>query len=184
MRIPFGLPANYKPSSPTEQGRLVKEITAKCVKHLNRVTPVRFDAASVTFDLPHCFHRDANPVTNAKVLHLLLEYLTSLDLLILSRNKGKITPLYKSKVIYDRTTIWDTIPNLYRKGFGDCKSLSACKVAELRAQGVAAMPVFRWIRNADGSTDFHILVQTAQGFEDPSKNRGMGKDENAQSPTL
>jgi hypothetical protein len=78
-----------------------------------------------------------------------------------------------------RTAIWDTLPALYERGYGDCKSLTAALVAQYLRQGIECAPVFRFKERADGSgaLDFHILVQTAQGFEDPSKVLGMGKDE-------
>jgi hypothetical protein len=80
-------------------------------------------------------------------------------------------------VRYGRTRVWETIPALYQRGFGDCKSLTAAYIAELQKRGMQADPVFRWIRTPEGGTDFHILVQTIRGFEDPSKVLGMGSVE-------
>ena len=48
-----------------------------------------------------------------------------------------------------------------------------------RKQGVMTNPVFRWIPNSTGGISYHILVQTPQGFEDPSRALGMGANENA-----
>lgn len=92
--------------------------------------------------------------------------------------------LYKSGVRYGRTTIWDSIPGLYARKYGDCKSLTCAKIAEMRMAGVACEPAFRWKkRSGDGwdkesPNDFHILIQTGTGFIDPSKVLGMGKNEN------
>jgi hypothetical protein len=107
--------------------------------------------------------------------------------------------LYRSGVRYGRTQIWDTIPALYTRRtpeipypHGDCKSLTAALVAQYRLgidpNGVnnALLPngrmpakaVFRWQRKPIRGTEFHILVQTPYGFEDPSKRLGMGSDEN------
>jgi hypothetical protein len=82
-------------------------------------------------------------------------------------------------VKYGRTKVWDSIPALYARGYGDCKSLTAAYIAEYRLGGVACEPVFRFVRNKDKSKDFHILVQEYSGFEDPSKRLGMGAAENA-----
>jgi len=49
-------------------------------------------------------------------------------------------------------------------------------IAEYTLRGIPAKPVFRWNPRGD-SKDFHILVQTYSGFEDPSRHLGMGKNE-------
>lgn len=101
--------------------------------------------------------------------------------------------LYRSGVVYGRTTIWDTIPALYAKRYGDCKSLAAALCAQyllgldpdgrngaqLPEGPQQCKPVFRWNPNLQGGRDFHILVLTPYGYEDPSKRLGMGSDENA-----
>jgi hypothetical protein len=131
----------------------------------------------ITFNMPHVFSSDSNPVENARALRASLDYLIALNLAYLEHNRAP--SLYGAGVVYGRTTIWDTIPALYARGFGDCKSLSAALIAEYRRSGTTANPVFRMVKKPDGTTDFHILVQTARGFEDPSKVLGMGKNENA-----
>lgn len=131
-------------------------------------------------DCPHVFYPGSSQVQNAYALRALLDCLISLNQAYLRDNACK--PLYRSGVVYGRTTVWDTIPALYARGYGDCKSLSAALIAQLRTQGHAADPVFRWKKNSNGSTDYHILVKTplvSNGFEDPSKKLGMGRDENA-----
>ncbi len=84
-------------------------------------------------------------------------------------------------ITYYRTQIWDTLPALYERGYGDCKSLTCALIAQYLYEGKECAPVFRFQKRPDGSgaLDFHILVQTADGFEDPSKVLGMGSDENA-----
>jgi len=82
-------------------------------------------------------------------------------------------------VRYGRTKLWEPIPALYARGYGDCKSVATARIAELRRQGIEAKPVFRWVERPGGIRDFHILVQKGDEFEDPSKILGMGKDENA-----
>ena len=136
----------------------------------------------ITFALPHVFYPGSNPVENARTLRILLDALISIDETFLKHHT--VPGLYQSGVVYGRTQIWDSIPALYSRGFGDCKSLTAALVAQYRAQGKTAQPVFRWAKRSDGSgaTDYHILVQTADGFEDPSKVLGMGANENAYFP--
>lgn len=133
----------------------------------------------ITFSLPHVFHPGSDQDENADALRDLLDCLIRLNLGYLRCNA--VRGLYQSGVVYKRTEVWDTIPELYKKGFGDCKSLSAALIAQYRISGVDCAPVFRWIKRADGSgaTDYHILVQTAKSFEDPSKVLGMGRNENS-----
>ena len=114
---------------------------------------------------------------NAYALRILLDCLVALNRAYLRTHA--VPTLYRSGVRYGRTVEWDPIPALYQRGYGDCKSLAAAYIAELRGRGETADPVFRWVKNAEGGTDFHILVHTFRGFEDPSKVLGMGADENA-----
>lgn len=130
----------------------------------------------ITFDLPYVFQPGSPPVENAGALEALLNCLIALNSEFL-RNHS-VPALYKSGVVYGRTEVWDTIPALYLRRYGDCKSLSAALIAQYRTKGIEARPVFRFKTNGNGSSDFHILVQTHRGFEDPSKVMGMGKNEN------
>lgn len=131
----------------------------------------------ITFNLPHVFNPSSSPLDNAYALRALLDCLINLDLAFLRLHPAP--PLYKAGVRYDRTSWWETIPALYARKFGDCKSLSAALIAQYRRSRIPAEPVFRFVTNTDGSTDYHILVQCPSGFEDPSKVLGMGADENA-----
>ncbi len=139
------------------------------------------------YDMPHVFHPQSNAEDNARALDASLEYLISLNQIFLDRYPTTL-PLYRSGVRYGRTKVWDTIPALLFRKYGDCKSLTAARIAELRKQGFEARPVHRWImpKGEGGPTDFHILVLTnartpytnKDGFEDPSKVLGMEADEN------
>lgn len=135
----------------------------------------------ITYNLPHVFFQGASKVENAQVLRILLDALIRLNEAFL-RNHA-VPGLYQSGVVYGRTQIWETIPALYARKYGDCKSLTAALIAEYRRKGIKCEPVFRWVGAKDpdrqGETDYHILVQTAKGFEDPSKVLGMGRNENA-----
>jgi len=129
----------------------------------------------ITFNLPHVFFPGSPREEDADALKALLECLIQLDLIY--RRDHPTVSLYHSRVVYARTEIWDTTPALFDRGYGDCKSLTADVIAMYRLQGKAARPVFRWYDTPDGAKHFHILVQTQDGFEDPSKDRGMGKDQ-------
>lgn len=135
----------------------------------------------ITYSLPHVFFPGSSQVENARVLKILLDMLIGLNESYLKNHA--VPNLYRSGVVYGRTQVWEPIPALYARGYGDCKSLTAALIAEYRKNGIVCQPVFRWIRSKDpnkiGSTDYHILVQTNKGFEDPSKVLGMGKNENA-----
>lgn len=132
----------------------------------------------LAIDVPHVFNPESSEDENAYVLRGFLELLVYINRGFLRSHPG--TPsLYRSGVRYRRTTVWDSIPALYGRRYGDCKSLSAALIAEYREKGIQAKPVFRFRRNRNGELLFHILVQTKNGFEDPSKVLGMGADENA-----
>ena len=137
----------------------------------------------ITYNLPQVFNPSASQAENAQVLRVLLDCLIQINLAYLKNHAA--ADLYQSGVVYGRTKIWECIPALYQRGFGDCKSLSAALVAQYLRQGKKCRPVFRWIKsknpNRIGETDYHILVQTEDGrFEDPSKVLGMGREENRQ----
>lgn len=131
----------------------------------------------ITFNLPHVFLPGSHRDDNALALNCLLECLVGINICLLQHHS--YPTLYRSGVVYGRTQIWETIPALYRRGYGDCKSLSCALIAQYRLAGVECEPVFRFVDRRDGGTDYHILVQTASRFEDPSKVLGMGARENA-----
>lgn len=131
----------------------------------------------IPFAMNWVFSPQASEVDNAYALRILLDALIRLNVVYLRSHS--VPGLYRSGVVYGRTTEWDTIPDLYEKRFGDCKSLSAALIAQYTMQGINSKPVFRFVKGKDGVPDFHILVETDNGFEDPSKRLGMGKNENA-----
>lgn len=125
----------------------------------------------IEFNLPHVFGRNSSDVDNARALRALLDCMVELNLAYIEMHPTKA--LYASGVRYGRTRIWETIPALYARGVGDCKSLAAARVAELRLQGIPCRIAFRFNPRGDGNKDFHILLQTPKGWEDPSKKLGM-----------
>jgi hypothetical protein len=129
----------------------------------------------IPFDIGFAFHPGASDEDNALVLRVLLEMLIACNMIFLRRVGGRRIPkLYDAGVIYGRTQVWDSIPDLYVRTYGDCKSLSAALCAELRMAGGSAKPVFRFMQNPQtGRRDFHILVQRGKNFEDPSRRLGM-----------
>lgn len=132
----------------------------------------------IPFGIEFAFYPGSNPVVNAKVLKASMLYLIAIDQIYLRDNPG--TPeLYQAGVVYGRTEIWDSIPDVIARSYGDCKSLTAWLIAERREQGLMCEPVFRFRELPNGQLQYHILVQTPDGFEDPSKFLGMGANENA-----
>jgi hypothetical protein len=119
------------------------------------------------------------------VLLLMLEALVGADTLWLAEQMkhGKTLEelsIYKSPVIYKLderdSNDWLDIPNLLRRGYGDCKSLSAWRIAELRMAGVSARPFIRWPESAlqPKRRVLHALVRWPGGkIEDPSLALGM-----------
>lgn len=136
----------------------------------------------VSFNLTHVFYPTSDTQADSYVLKALLDALIKIDLAYLRAHT--VPNLYSSGVRYGRTTLWEPIPEVINRGYGDCKSLAAWRVAELLRQGIGARAVHRWMVRDGGGKLFHILVQRSQpdgsvGYEDPSKALGMGKDENA-----
>ena len=129
----------------------------------------------ICFDLGAVFYDGASDEDNALALQALLEALVAIDRVYLRRYGSQVPKLYQSGVRYGRTQVWDSTPDLLTRRYGDCKSLTAMYVAELREQGEPARPVFRFAMNPQtGRKDFHILVQRGDGtFEDPSRKLGM-----------
>ncbi len=130
----------------------------------------------ITFDIPHVFHPGSSSPEDADVLRAMLDCLIRINIEYLRRHP-KTPPLYKAGVTYGRTEVWDSIPALYARRYGDCKSLSAARIAELTVRRVVAQPTFRFNPRKNGAKDFHILVQTYAGWEDPSRKLGMGSNE-------
>jgi len=136
----------------------------------------------IPIDVKHWFEPATSLVDNAYALRALLDCLISLNESYL-RNHS-VRPLYQSGVVYGRTTVWDPIPALYARGYGDCKSLTAALIAQYRKAGIACEPCFRW-NPREGTPqkvlDFHILVEISKygkmEYEDPSKVLGMGANE-------
>jgi hypothetical protein len=136
----------------------------------------------IPIDVQHWFEPATSLVDNAYALRALLDCLITLNESYL-RNHS-VRPLYQSGVVYGRTTVWDPIPALYARQYGDCKSLSAALIAQYRKQGIACEPTFRWHprkNTVEKILDFHILVEVRRSgkiiYEDPSKVLGMGADE-------
>lgn len=132
----------------------------------------------ISFPLPHVFSSASSSQEDAEVLNRLLNLLIEVDTVWLKHHPT--TSLYQSGVRYGRTTEWDCIPALYQRRYGDCKSLTAARIAELRKEGRRAAPVFRWKVRKDGGKDYHILLITdsnSEGFEDPSRILGMNNED-------
>jgi hypothetical protein len=126
-------------------------------------------------DLGGVFHPGASDEDNAIALQALLECLIAVNRVFLKRYPAT-RKLMTSGVRYGRTQVWDSIPDLLTRRYGDCKSLTAMDVAEMReAHGdKAARPVFRFAKNPQtGQKDFHILSQHGKVFVDRSRELGM-----------
>ena len=86
--------------------------------------------------------------------------------------------LYDSGVLYRMehgTEIWQDIPSLIMSRFGDCEDLACWRAAELRVEGIDALPYITWRKASDKSgTIYHALVRHPKGLiEDPSRALGM-----------
>lgn len=195
MQISFALPHINSPTTSSVERERVLMVLKNAVSQLQKLHGAS-RAASVsppsgavngsgrktrfTFNLPTFFNPRSTQTIDDKALHILMEALTQINIIFLEYHPN-IPKLYDSGVFYARTQIWDPIPALYARGYGDCKSLTAAMVSQRRKDGKEAYPVFRWVRANNplkkGETNYHILVQNHRGlFEDPSKVLGMGRD--------
>lgn len=136
----------------------------------------------ICLDLGGVFYPGASDEDNALALQQLLEALIGINRIYLRRHP-RTPKLYSAGLRYARTQVWDSIPDLLQRRYGDCKSFTAMRVAELREskEDSGAKPVFRFAvnPNAGGRKDFHILVQRSRGskthYEDPSAILGMAQ---------
>lgn len=84
--------------------------------------------------------------------------------------------LHRSGVRYRREPRgrenWQSIPDMLRRGFGDCEDLAAWRIAEIRVHGGHAVPYILSKGNA-----YHVKVLRNDGIsrvvEDPSRELGM-----------
>jgi len=89
-------------------------------------------------------------------------------------------PLYEAGVVYRPEErgqeVWQTIPFMLRRGYGDCEDLASWRIAELRVRdGIHAVPRLTWRPRPHGRL-YHITVALPDGrFEDPSRVLGMGR---------
>lgn len=73
----------------------------------------------VCFDLGDVFHPGASDEDNALSLQALLECLIAINRVYL-RHHSRTPKLYQSGVRYGRTQVWDSIPDLLTRRYGDC----------------------------------------------------------------
>lgn len=175
MNIAFALPPLLvDPGS--KEGQLARKCIRECALKVGRA---KMRPQGVVFGIDGAFHPRASKTANAKALRALLDCLIDLNVIIL-RAYPNIPGLYQSGVVYrlmPSDAPWDTTPVLLRRGFTDCKSLVAARIAELRLRGFVAIPVFRNVKDGWG-TMFHILILHGNGdWECPSRNLGMGAEQ-------
>ena len=134
----------------------------------------------IQYNMSHVFYPGSDKTENALVLRAMVDLLVNTNIIRLRRlaQHGRSVPtLYRSGVTYARSVWWEPIPELYQRQWGDCKSLASALIAEWTLRRVPCQPTFRWVENADGTLDFHILVQKGNTWEDPSAKLGMGREE-------
>ena len=162
-----GLPLDAHSS----EGLRTRRIIQKCAEKVGGAKVKTRDRV-IVFCIEDAFEMQSSKIANALALSELLKCLCNLNLVYLKLHPN--TPgLYDSGVRYCRTLVWDSIPALFSRQLGDCKSLSAARIAELRNRGVWCRPVFRF-NQRPGFTMFHILIMFQDGsWECPSAILGM-----------
>lgn len=177
MNIAFALPPLLvNPGS--NEGQKARSVIRRYVGQLRKIGPLscaKMRPEGVVFGIDGAFHPHASKTANAKALRALLDCLIDLNLICLDVCPN-MPDLYETPVVYHlmpHQAAWDTIPTLYRRGYSDCKSLVAARVAWLRRRGYTVMPVFRNVTDGWG-TMFHILMLHGDGrWECPSRAKGM-----------
>jgi hypothetical protein len=181
MNIVIGIPG-FLTDSQSAEGKLVRKTVRKCA---DKVGSYKFLApGAVAFTIDSAFQPHSSDRENAAALETLMTCLIELNVVWLMFHPHT-PPLYHTPVYYKRTLLWDTIPCLYARGWGDCKSLAAARVAENYRDRLWCRSVFRFLPGTN-NTMFHILVMysgigayygigaSESGlWEDPSKALGM-----------
>lgn len=199
MNITFDIPQYYSSDSTPEEKKDIAACLQECIDTFRRDSAKRIFVrkpsiertakTQITFLLPDSFRPNSTSLANAQALRALLRCLSSIDRTYLKYRPGLIVPLYMTPVYYDRTIVWDSTPALYARGHGDCKTLACTQEAEYASQGIPCETVFRFDPPSKEKPImlYHILLITPYGqtvFEDPSKVKGMGSNENAQQYIL
>jgi len=171
MKIAFALPSLLvDPGSP--EGQLARERIRKCASQIGHA---KMCPQGIVFGIDEAFHLHSSKTQNSIALRALLDCLIDLNGIILDACPT-LPRLYRSGVFYrlmPSKAAWDTIPTMVQRGFSDCKSLVAARIAELRRDGHTAIPVFRNITDGWG-TMYHILILHSNGqWECPSRLLGM-----------
>ena len=104
-----------------------------------------------------------------RLLNLLV--LTNLDYLTAYPDTP---PLFEAGVVYERQPVWQDIHANIARGYADCKSLAAHRVADLIFRGIDQGAQLYVIRT--GNHRYHVKVRRSWGWiEDPSVVLGMGQ---------
>jgi hypothetical protein len=191
LHIVIGIPG-FSTDSNSAEGKLVLRAIKKCA---SKVGKAQLAPRAVVFTIDDAFNPRSSERENAAALETMMNCLIELNRIWLAFHPSTL-PLYDTPVFYERTTLWDTIPCLYMRGWGDCKSLAAARVAENYRDGLWCRSVFRFLEGTN-QTMFHILLMyscfgaysgigaSADGmWEDPSKALGMGAvQENPNHPS-
>lgn len=120
------------------------------------------------------FNGDWDEKVSERAIHHLLNALIEINLDYLRENPAA-PKLYESGIYYRRVIEdhngdddWADIPSCFTNGYGDCEDLVAWRVAELRMQGIHAVPGVRLAKNDDARL-YHVFVLLPDGsVEDPS----------------
>lgn len=110
-------------------------------------------------------------------LSIMLDALTRIDLHYLQLHPN--TPaLFVSGVRYRKEPWhkedWAAVPEVLKRGWGDCEDLACWRAAELILRGEPANAFWEQQDTVNGRRLYHILVRRADGqTEDPSRVLGM-----------
>ena len=116
--------------------------------------------------------RDLPVQDAAECLAAFVEALVQVNGLFLRRNPSTVK-LYTAHIVYEDRPDWQDVPAMLLSRRGDCKSLCAWRIAELRESGQEAFAHVVFIPKVKEDL-FHFQVRRAGGkMEDPSRFLGM-----------
>lgn len=124
-----------------------------------------------------CFQLDSfgflKPSERINIIQHLVDALVTANVAYLRTNTN--TPsIYDSGVVYRPDDSgpekqWYDIPAALSRGYLDCKAAAAWRAAELKRRGIRAKAKVI----TENGFDFHVIVASSRGREDPSRRLGM-----------
>jgi hypothetical protein len=124
------------------------------------------------------FRGEPDRAHSERVLQLLLDALTQVNVEWMRAHPGVLPPLYQAGVVYTREPLgaderWQDCYSTWQRKRGDCEDLACWLAAELQVKGEEARAFATGRPGPTGGSLYHIRVKTPRGIYDPSRVLGM-----------